>query len=126
MFRATPAIDPDGKPVTASPKRRGSGRSAGDVAATGLGLVAHVVDIAIGVIVLIIVAGILLIVLKANPSNSIVTDIHNWAHSLARPFDGIFTFHNADTTIAVNWGIAAGFYLLVAALVTRLISHTYR
>jgi hypothetical protein len=31
---------------------------------------------------LIIVAGILLVVLKANPTNSIVSEVHNWAHSL--------------------------------------------
>jgi hypothetical protein len=130
MFTVTPATDPDGQPVAVSPEHRddmtGRRRSVGDTARTGLSLLAHVVDIVAGVIALIIIAGILLILLKANPANSIVQDLHTWAHSLVGPFDGIFTFRNAHTAIAVNWGIAAGFYLLVAALVTRLISHTYR
>jgi hypothetical protein len=71
--------------------------------------------------VLIIVAGILLVVLKANPGNSIVSDVHGWARSLAGPFDGMFSFRNAHVAIAVNWGIAAVVYSFVGGLIVRLI-----
>jgi hypothetical protein len=84
-------------------------------------LLAHIVHFVVGIIVLIIVAGILL---EANPTNTIVSDVHGWARSLAGPFDGIFSLHNARTAIAVNWGIAAVVYLLVAGLITRLLSRT--
>jgi hypothetical protein len=65
-------------------------------------------------------------VLKANPANSIVSQVHDWAHSLAGPFDGIFSFHNARIAIAVNWGIAAVVYLLVGGLIGRLLGRTTR
>ena len=87
----------------------------------GTGLLARVVHLVVTVVVVIIVAGILLVVLKANPSNSIVSEVHGWARSLAGPFDGIFSFHNARVAITVNWGIAAVVYLFVGGLIARLI-----
>jgi hypothetical protein len=65
-------------------------------------------------------------VLKANPANSIVSEVHSWARWLASPFDGIFSFHSANTAIAVNWGIAAVVYLIVGGLIVRLLGSTYR
>jgi hypothetical protein len=96
------------------------------VTGSGFRLLAHFVHLVVSVVVLIIVAGILLVVLKANPSNTIVSDVHGWAHWLAGPFDGMFSFQNARTAIAVNWGIAAGVYLIVGELIARLISGTRR
>jgi hypothetical protein len=93
----------------------------GSVIGASGGVLARIVQLVASVVVLIIVAGILLVVLKANPTNSVVSDVHGWARSLAGPFDGMFSFRNAHTTIAVNWGIAAVVYLLVAGLITRLI-----
>jgi hypothetical protein len=89
-------------------------------------LLARVVHVVVSIVVLIIVAGILLVLLKANPANSIVSQVHDWAHSLAGPFDGIFSFHNARIAIAVNWGIAAVVYLLVGGLIRRLLGRTTR
>src|ERR1700738_2227210 len=109
MFRARPAgpgsaVDPNGQPVRAS-RRRGRDTTSDRAARLGPGLVARVVHIVVSIVVLIIVAGILLVVLKANPSNSIVSAVHDWARSLAGPFDGMFSLHNAQVAIAVNWGI---------------------
>jgi hypothetical protein len=87
-------------------------------------LLVRAVQLVVSVVVLIIIAGILLVVLKANPANSIVSEVHNWARSLAGPFDGMFSFHSANVAIAVNWGIAAVVYLLVAGLIARLIGGT--
>jgi hypothetical protein len=92
----------------------------------GAGLLARVVHVVVSVVVLIIVAGVLLVVLKANPTNSIVSEVHSWARSLAGPFDGIFSFHNAHTAIAVNWGIAAVVYLFIGGLIARLLGRTHR
>jgi len=89
-----------------------------------VGLLARVVQLVVSIVVLIIVAGILLVVVKANPANSIVSDVHEWARSLAGPFDGMFSFHSANAAIAVNWGIAAVVYLLVGGLIARLIGGT--
>jgi hypothetical protein len=89
-------------------------------------LLARVVRLVVSVVVLILVAGILLVVLKANPTNTIVSDVHGWAHSLAGPFGGIFSFHNPRVAIAVNWGIAAVVYLFVGGLILRLTGRAHR
>ena len=64
-------------------------------------------------------AAILLVVLKANQADGIVSE-GRWAHWLAGPFDGMFSFHSANTAIAVNWGIAAVVYLSVGRLIVQL------
>lgn len=92
----------------------------------GAGLLARVVHLVVSVVVLIIVVGIVLVLLKANPTNSIVSQVHDWARWLAGPFDGIFSFHNARVAIAVNWGIAAVVYLIAGGLIARLIGRPNR
>jgi hypothetical protein len=131
MFRARTArpafaADADARPVRAS--RRGGRREGTGVGTLGrgAGLLARIVQFVVSIVVLIIVAGILLVVLKANPTNSIVSEVHSWARSLAGPFDGMFSFHSANTAIAVNWGIAAVVYLFAGVLVARLIGGARR
>ena len=131
MFRARPASSAsqggtDGRPVEVS--RRQGRREGGGVGAFGQGadLLVRAVQLVVSIVVFIIVAGILLVVLKANATNSIVSEVHSWARWLAGPFDGMFSFHSANTAIAVNWGIAAAVYLLVGGLIARLIGRTHR
>ena len=75
----------------------------------------------VGIIVVIIVAGVVLVLLKANPTNAIVSDVHDAARWFAGPFDGIFSFHSARVALAVNWGIAAAVYMIVGGLIARLL-----
>ena len=131
MFRArpgeaAPAVDSDGRPVRVS-RRQGRREGAG-VGALGQGadLLVRVVQLVVSIVVAIIVAGILLVVLKANATNSIVSEVHSWARWLAGPFNGMFSFHSANDAIAVNWGIAAVVYLFVGVLIARLIGGTRR
>jgi hypothetical protein len=70
----------------------------------------------------IIAAGILLVVLNANPTNDIVNAVHDAARWLVGPFDGMFTLDSTDATIAVNWGIAALVYLILGGIVARIIA----
>jgi hypothetical protein len=109
---------------TAGPVSAMSTGARGFAGATGL--LARVVRLVVTIIVLIIVVGIVFVLLKANPTNSIVSQVHDWARSLAGPFDGMFSFHSADVAIAVNWGIAAVVYLLAGGLIARLIGRTHR
>jgi hypothetical protein len=131
MFRARPVgpaseVDQEGRPVSVS-RRQGRREAAGvGEFAAGVGLLARVVQLVVSIVVLIIIAGILLVVLKANPANSIVSEVHSWARWLAGPFDGIFSFRSASTAVAVNWGIAAVVYLLAGGLIARLIGATDR
>jgi len=82
---------------------------------------ARIVHLIVGLIVLIIIAGIVLVLLKANPTNAIISDVHDAARWLAGPFDGIFSFHSARVALAVNWGLAAVVYLIVGGLIARLL-----
>ena len=91
------------------------------LASAGSGL-ARIVRLAAGVIAAIIVAGILLVVLKANPANSVVSTVHDMARGLVGPFDGMFKLDDAKTAVAVNWAIAAVVYLILGALIARFIS----
>jgi hypothetical protein len=127
MIRARPAgaasaVD---QPVKASRRQRGRDATGRGIA-RGRGLITRAVHLVVSAVVLIIVAGILLVVLKANPTNTIVSNVHDWARSLAGPFDGMFTFHNAHVAIAVNWGIAVVVYSLAGGLIARLIGATRR
>jgi hypothetical protein len=131
MFKTRPAgpaaaVDQDGRSVGVSRRQRRLDRTGAGGFATGVEFLARVVRLVVSVIVLIIVAGILLVLLKANPTNSIVSTVHGWARSLAGPFDGIFSLHNARVAIAVNWGIAAVVYLIVGELIARLLGRAPR
>jgi hypothetical protein len=70
----------------------------------------------------IIVAGILLYVLGANDSNSVVQAVMDAGRWLVGPFDGLFSLSGAKTEIAVNWGIAAVVWLVAGGLVARLLA----
>jgi hypothetical protein len=131
MFRARTAgpaasVDTAGRPVRVSRRQGRRGGAGARGVAMSTGLLARVVHLVVTVVVVIIVAGILLVLLKANPSNSIVSEVHGWARSLVGPFDGIFSFHNARVAIAVNWGIAAVVYLLVGGLIARVLGRSHR
>jgi hypothetical protein len=112
---SAPAVDSGGR----SYGQRGAfSRGSGAV----MGTLARVVRLIVSIVVLIIVAGIVLVLLKANPASTIVSDIHDAAHWLAGPFNGLFSLHNARVALAVNWGLAAVVYLIVGGLIARLLS----
>jgi hypothetical protein len=122
MFRArtagpAPAVDSGG----GSYRRGGAVRHSRGSGAV-MGTLARVVRLIVGIIVLIIVAGIVLVLLKANPTNAIVSGVHDTARWFTGPFDGIFSFHNARVALAANWGLAAAVYMIVGGLIARLLS----
>lgn len=86
-----------------------------------LGLLAFLVDLATGVVAVIIALGIILVVLKANMGNSIVSGIHDAARSLVGPFDDIFTFKDHKLAVGINWGIALVVYVIVGRLLASLL-----
>jgi hypothetical protein len=85
-------------------------------------LLARIVRLVAGVVIAIIVVGILLFVLGANESNTIVSHIHDWANWLTTPFHNIFHLKNAKWNLAVNWGLAAVVYAVIAAVIVRLLA----
>ena len=85
-----------------------------------LGL-ARIITAVAGIAAAIIVLAILLRVLGAKTSNGIVSAIHDAGSWLSSWSHGIFSIHNGDVRMAVNWGIAALVYLVVARLIARLL-----
>jgi hypothetical protein len=82
--------------------------------------IARIVRMIAGLVAAIIVIGILLVVLEANPANDVVNALLDAAKWLAGPFRGIFSFADHKLEVAVNWGLAAAIYLAVAALIARV------
>jgi hypothetical protein len=85
-------------------------------------LLANIVRTVAGVIVAILVIAILLVVLGASQSNDIVNWIHDAGSWLAGPFKGLFSFKDNKLQVAVNWGIAAVVYGIVAGVITRVLA----
>lgn len=85
-----------------------------------LGL-ARLVRTLAGLIALVIVAAIVLFLLGANPSNGIVSAIHDAGAWLAGPFKNLFSIHNPKVAMAVNWGLAALAYLVVGHIIASLL-----
>jgi hypothetical protein len=73
-----------------------------------------------GIIAAIIIIGIVLVLIKANPNNDIVDFIHDIGAFFARPFRDLFPRSNPREDIVINWGIAALAYLLLGAIIARL------
>jgi hypothetical protein len=74
-----------------------------------------------GIVAAIIVIGIVLVLIKANPNNQIVDFILDVGRFLTTPFHNLFPQDNPRQDILVNWGIAAIVYLIVGALIARLV-----
>jgi hypothetical protein len=73
-----------------------------------------------GVIAGIIILGIVLVLIKANPNNQIVDFILDVGRFLTTPFHNLFPQDNPRQDVLVNWGIAAIVYLIVGAVIARL------
>jgi hypothetical protein len=73
-------------------------------------------------VTLILLAGIALVLLKANRTNDIVEAIRDAADWLAGPFNDMFELSNRRVSIAVNWAIAALVYYAVSRVVAGFLS----
>jgi hypothetical protein len=115
----------DGQPDSRATAHGQRGAAIGHAYGAGSGLLARFVQLVLSVVLFVIAAGILLALLKANPGNSVVSEVHGWGRWLVGPFNGMFSFHHARVAVAVNWGIAAVVYLFAGGLISRLIGHSY-
>jgi hypothetical protein len=88
------------------------------------GILAKIVMVIAGIAAAVLVLHIVFVMFKGNPSNTIVSDVQDWADSLAGPFKNLFSFKNPKTNTLVNYGIAAAVWVaggrLVAALLQRI------
>jgi hypothetical protein len=108
-------------PPAAARSRQTGGTGIATSLALAASWLARLIRLAAWVLAGIIVAGILLIVLSANPSNSIVSNVHDAARWLVGPFNGMFKPDDHKLAITINWGIAALVYVIVGSLIARLV-----
>ncbi|SRR6266496_2451464 len=86
-----------------------------------VGVVATVVRWAGLVFAVVLVVHVLLTVGNANPDNGI-TEFFAWAADpLALAFKSLFVPDNAHLRVLVNYGLAALFWLIISAVLSRLI-----
>jgi hypothetical protein len=104
------------------------GRGSSAVAARGSSAVARAchalarfVWLATLLVLALIGLAVTLRLLGAQAGNSIVHGVTNAGGTIVAPFRGMFAFTHPKLEMLVNWGIAAGVYLLAGALVGALI-----
>lgn len=82
--------------------------------------VARLIRSVTGVVVALIVVGILLWVLSANPHNVVVSDIHDAGRWLVGPFHNVFSVKGGKLHLGLNWGLAALVYAVVGGFLASL------
>lgn len=115
----------------ANARKSSADKGAGKVRAGAAALrsrLASVIWLVAVVCALFLAVGALLIALKANEDNSIVSFVISGAEQLDGPFslqEGIFTFGDDQDgrvkSALVNWGIAAVVYLVAGKVLDRVI-----
>jgi hypothetical protein len=85
-------------------------------------MLANLVRAVAAVVVGIIVIAIVLVLLGANHSNDIVSWFRDAGSWLAGPFRHLFDVGGNKADIAVNWGIAAVVYAVIAGVISSLLA----
>ena len=107
----------DGGTRTTTTRSRGAG-----AVTSGRLMLARIIRLIGAIVAAIIVLGIVLFVLDANTSNSLVKAVNDAASWLVGPFKGLFSLADRKAELAVNWGLAALVYYAVAHLIARIIA----
>ncbi|ANY06481.1 hypothetical protein AFB00_09455 [Pseudonocardia sp. HH130630-07] len=87
----------------------------------GIGIIATIVRIVGLVIVAILVGHIVLTLLDANPQNFLTEFVASWAAQLNLGLGDLFTPEQPKMAVTLNYGVAAILWLVVTAVVVRLL-----
>lgn len=85
------------------------------------GVAEHVVRWFGSLAALLMLAHVVLTVGQANPDNGITQFVAAWAQPLALGFSDLFAPGDPRSAVAVNYGIAALFWLFATSLAVRII-----
>jgi hypothetical protein len=101
---------------------RGGTRNPGNVRRVDGGVAAaRLLQLIAAAVATLLLVGILLIILGANRQNEIVGALLDAARWLAGPFANMFELDSRKAEVAVNWGIAAVVYLVIANVIGRVL-----
>jgi hypothetical protein len=84
-------------------------------------VLARTIRTVVGIVVAIIVLAVILRLLGANPSNGIVSAIHDAGAWLVGPFANVFSVHGPKLHMALNWGLAAIVYAVIGGLLASFV-----
>lgn len=118
----TRAMPPTYQPRAAEPAK--PGKSATDWRAMAdrvVGLLAGTVRWVGLAFALTLVVHVVFVIGEANQANSIVSFVSDTSDTLAMGFTDLFTPDDPKLAVLVNYGIAALFWIVVSALVARII-----
>jgi hypothetical protein len=96
-------------------------RTAAEVRATAIGVLAGLVRWAGLIVVVVLVIRVVLTVGAANPANGITSFITSWSDRFAWGFKSLFTPTDAKLRVLVNYGLAAVCWLVVSSILARII-----
>jgi hypothetical protein len=82
---------------------------------------ASVITAIAGLIAGVILLGIILVLVDANQRNTIVDFVLDIGRFFVRPFRDLFPQDDPKENMVVNWGIAAIAYLIVGAIIARIV-----
>lgn len=101
--------------------REHRGRSAAQWRAMVLGILATIIRWVGLLFAVVLVVYVILTVGNANPNNGITQFVHSWADTVSLGFKNLFTPDDPKLRVLVNYGIAAIFWLVVTAIVAKLL-----
>ncbi|WP_033292987.1 hypothetical protein [Amycolatopsis jejuensis] len=87
----------------------------------GVSFVASLVRWAGLIFAAILVLHVIFVIGSANPANGIVSFVRSWADGLSLGFKDLFTPSDEKLRVLVNYGIAAVFWLIVSAILAKII-----
>jgi hypothetical protein len=84
--------------------------------------VCAVIDIVCWTFAIVLLVHIFLVVAGANAGNGFFQFVAGWAGGITLGLDGLFTPDNQSVAVLFNEGLAAALWLIIAALLTNLIT----
>lgn len=125
-----PRSEPDTRPLPPAPARTRRSRAIPKLGARSADLLVTLINLAAGIVAVILALHIVFVIFTTNPGNPIVSTVGHWAEWLAWQFKDVFVPANHRVAVLVNYGLAALVYLVAARLligvIRRIVSLTTR
>lgn len=99
---------------------RGTGTTTGVI--VGAGVVIKAVRLITAIFAAILALHIALVVFDVSPDNSIADNVADLAGKINFGIDDVFTPKDLKTRVLLNYGLAAVIWLLVSAVITKIIA----
>lgn len=101
--------------------KRTRGAGAGVAKDRILSFLASLIMVVAVLVALVLALHIVFVILGANPDNAIVEFVDGLAGTLAWRFESLFLLNRMSVEVLVNFGLAAVVYLIIGAVLSRLL-----